>query len=311
MLKSIAIAFMLWGSVSLASAPMAKTQAPGFYRFMLGDFEITTLSDGTVALPMNTLMLNTTQKKVESELKKFYLDSPTETSVNTFLINTGTKLVLVDAGAASLFGPTLGKLVSNLKASGYTPDQIDEIYITHLHNDHIGGLTNDGKVTFPNAIIRADQHDLDFWLSKENMDKAPEGMKPFFQGPMNVFLPLQKANKVKPFEGDTQLIDGIKAVQTHGHTAGHTVYVVESKGKKLILIGDLIHLGAVQFAHPEVTIQYDSNTKEAAIQRKKIFESVAKEGAIVGASHLSFPGVGHIQKEGKKFIWLPLNYSQL
>lgn len=305
------VLFAALSANSFAAAPMAKTQAPGFYRFMLGDFEVTVLSDGTVALPMNTLMLNIKKEKVESELKKAYLDSPTETSVNTFLINTGSKLVLIDTGAAALFGPTLGKLVTNLKASGYKPEQIDEVYVTHLHNDHIGGLLAEGKIAFPNAIVRADQHDLDFWLSQANMDKAPEGMKPFFQGPMSVFAELTKAGKVKGFEADAQLVDGIKAVNTHGHTAGHTVYAVESKGKKLIIVGDLIHLGAVQFANPEVTIQYDSNTKEAAAQRKRIFTEAAKEGSIVGAAHISYPGVGHLRQDGKKFIWLPLNYSQL
>lgn len=302
----IAAMLVSFSASSMAAAPMAKIAAPGFYRFMLGDFEITALSDGTVALPMNTLMINTTKEKVEKELKKSFLKSPTETTVNVYLVNTGSKLILIDVGAAGLFGPTLGKLIPNLKASGYQPEQIDEIYVTHLHNDHIGGLFTDSKISFPNAIVRADQHDLDFWLSQENMNKAPAEMKGFFQGPITTFAPYIKENKVKAFEGDTQLIEGIKAVKTHGHTAGHTVYLIESKGNKLIVIGDLIHLGAVQFQNPSVTIQYDSNSKEAATQRKRIFSEAAKEGYIVGAAHISFPGLGHLREENKKFTWLPL-----
>lgn len=128
---------------------MVKTQAPGYYRMMLGDFEITALSDGTADLPMDKVMIGTTPAKVLAALAKAYLKSPVETSVNCYLVNTGTKLVLIDAGAGKLFGPTLGKLLGNLKAAGYKPEQVDEIYITHMHPDHVGGLALDGKSSSP------------------------------------------------------------------------------------------------------------------------------------------------------------------
>ena len=115
-----------------AAAPQVKTQAPGYYRMMLGDFEVTAISDGTVMLPMDKLLTNTTPARIEKALGRWYLTSPVETSVNGYLINTGTKLVLVDTGAGTLFGPTLGNFVANLKASGYQPEQVDEIYITCL-----------------------------------------------------------------------------------------------------------------------------------------------------------------------------------
>src|SRR6185436_4118757 len=137
-LASVATIASLNGSAQ-AKAPLAKTQ-PGWYRMMLGDFEITALSDGTVALPVDKLLTNTTPAKVQAALSRAYLKPPVETSVNGYLVNTGSKLVLIDTGAAGLFGPTLGNLVNNLKASGYQPDQVDEIYITHLHPDHVGGI---------------------------------------------------------------------------------------------------------------------------------------------------------------------------
>lgn len=305
-MKFLTILFlMLLSATAFSAAPMSKITNPGFFRFMLGDFEITALSDGNVALPMNNLLSNISKTKLEKEFTRSFLASPTETPVNAYLVNTGNKLILIDAGAAALFGPTLGKLIPSLKASGYEPSQIDEIYITHLHNDHIGGLYTDSKISFPNAIVRADQHDLDYWLSQENLIKAPKEMKGFFEGPIATFAPYMKENKVKPFEGDTQLIEGIKAVKTHGHTAGHTVYLVESKGKKLVVIGDLIHVGAVQFYNPAVTIGFDSNSKEAFSQRMKIFTEAAKEGHIVAAAHIAFPGLGHLRQEGKRFDWLP------
>jgi glyoxylase-like metal-dependent hydrolase (beta-lactamase superfamily II) len=302
----ILIALVTLSATTYASAPMSKIVTPGFYRFMLGDFEITALSDGVVALPMNTLLKNIKKYQAEKELKAAYQSSPTQTPVNAFLVNTGSKLVLIDTGAAGLFGPTLGKLIPNLKASGYTPEQVDEIFITHLHPDHVGGLFTDSKMSFPNAIVRADKHDIDFWLNKENMDKAPADGKAFFQGAMVSMDSYTKEGKVKPFDGDTQLLDGIKALKTYGHTPGHASYLVESKGKKLIIIGDLIHVGAIQFKNPTVTIAFDSDSVKAFTEREKIFSEVAKDGTIIGAAHIAFPGLGHIRTEGKSFEWLPL-----
>src|SRR5579859_5104455 len=127
-----------------AAAPMAKTNAPGFYRIMLGDFEVTALNDGTTELPWDHI-LTAPPEQTDQTLAKSYLKSPLETSFNGFLVNTGSKLVLIDTGAGTLFAPTLNKLAANLKASGYQPEQVDEIYITHMHADHIGGLVSDGK----------------------------------------------------------------------------------------------------------------------------------------------------------------------
>jgi glyoxylase-like metal-dependent hydrolase (beta-lactamase superfamily II) len=292
-----------------AAAPLVKTAAPGFYRMMLGEFEVTALSDGTIALPVNQLLTNVTQKKVEEALAKHYLKSPLETSINAYLINTGSKLVLIDTGAGSLFGPTAGNLATSLIAAGYQPDQVDEIYVTHIHGDHIGGLLNGDKPAFPNAIVRVDKRDADFWLSRDNMEKAPAAMKTYFQSAMTAIDPYIKANRFQPFNGNTDLAPGIKAVATYGHTKGHTAYMVESKGNKLALLGDLIHVAAVQFENPEVTIQFDTDQKAAAAQRSRVFANAVKGGYLVGAAHLSFPGIGHIRKQGKGYVFEAVNYS--
>ena len=292
-----------------AAAPLATTPAVGFYRMMIGDYQVTALSDGTVPLPVTKLLTNTTAEKVTKALDRAFLSDPLETSVNAYLINTGSKLVLVDTGAGSLFGPTLGKLVSNLKASGYQPDEVDEVYITHLHPDHVGGLMAGDSMAFPKAIVRADRHDADYWLNKAAIATARESDRPFFEGAMKSLKPYSAAGRFKTFDGNTQLVPGISAVPARGHTLGHTTYVVESKGQKLLLWGDLIHVAAVQFADPSITIEFDTDPRAAEIQRKKAFADAAKQGYWVAGAHLPFPGIGHLRSEGKGYSFVPANYA--
>jgi glyoxylase-like metal-dependent hydrolase (beta-lactamase superfamily II) len=308
---SLALAFGALAATAPAhaAAPQVKTQAPGYYRMMLGDFEITALNDGTVDLPMDKLLAGAKPGQVAKAFDKVYLKPPIESSVNAYLVNTGAKLVLIDTGAAGLFGPTLGKLLANLKASGYTPDQVDEIYITHLHPDHVGGLLADGKMAFPNATVRMDKHDADFWLSAENLDKAPADAKGFFQGAQASVKPYSDAGRVKTFDGETELVPGIRAVATPGHTPGHSFYAVESQGQKLVIWGDVMHAAAVQFPDPSVTIAFDTDSKLAGPVRKKAFADAAKAGYWVAIAHVAFPGIGHLRAEGKGYQWVPVNYS--
>ena len=307
-LVALLAALLVASPLAHAQVPMAKGQAPGWYRMMLGNFQVTALSDGTFALPVDKLMTQVAPARVESLLARSYLKAPVETSVNAYLIHTGAKLVLIDTGAAGLFGPTLGKLLINLKSAGYQPEQVDEIYITHMHPDHVGGLVADGKMAFPNAIVRADMREGAFWLKQENLDKAPADAKGFFQGAMASLNPYVATGKFKPFDGETELVPGIRAVPARGHTPGHTIYAVESQGNKLVVWGDLMHVAAVQFAMPSVTIQFDTDAKAAAPQRQKNYADAAKKGYYVAVAHVSFPGIGRLRADGKGYEWLPTNY---
>ena len=305
-----AAAIALLASSAQAGAPLAGTPAPGFARIMLGDFEITPLSDGTADLPMDQLL----QQKADATraaLKQDYLTLPLETSTNAFLVNTGARLVLVDTGAGGFFGPTLGKLAANLKAAGYRPEQVDEIYITHLHPDHVGGLSENGQRVFPNAVVRAAKADSDYWLNQANAAKAPADKQGFFQPAMQSLGPYVQAGRFKAIERDGELVAGISALSAAGHTPGHTVYQVQSRGLTLLLIGDLVHVASVQMAHPEVTIGFDSDGKRAYAARRKFFDAAGKEGELVGGAHLQFPGLGRLAPQGQAYRWVPLNYSRL
>ena len=307
---ALAVALLL-GATAQASAPQLKSQAPGYYRMMLGDFEVTALSDGTFPMEADKMLTNIKPQELDSALKRSFLKEPVETSVNGFLINTGSALVLIDSGAGILFGPSVGKLLANLKASGYQPAQVDEIYITHMHGDHVGGLSVDGKPAFPNAVVRASQQEADYWLNKAHMDSAPKEQKDGYQGAMSSLNPYVAAGRFKPFNGDVELAPGIRAMATPGHTAGHTVYVVESKGEKLVLWGDLMHVAAAQFPDPSVTIAFDTDSAMAVAQRKKVFADAAAHRSWVAGAHLSFPGLGHLRAAGAGYSYVPANYTAL
>jgi glyoxylase-like metal-dependent hydrolase (beta-lactamase superfamily II) len=292
-----------------AAAAQIKKSGAAYYRFMLGKFEVTALSDGTTALPVDQLLTQTTPEQVKKTLAANYISMPYEMNFNAFLINTGDKLVLIDTGAGALFGPNLGKMVDALKASGYTPEQVDEIYITHMHPDHIGGLVANGKAVFPNAVVRADKREGDFWLSQANLDKAGKDDKGFFQGAQAALKPYVDSGRYKPFDGAAELLPGIKPVPLPGHTPGHAGYMIESEGQKLLAWGDVIHVGAVQFAQPTVTIHFDADSKSAEAARLKLLADAAKQGYWIAGAHLSFPGVGHIRATGNNsYSWIPASY---
>ena len=296
---------------SWAGPPQVKGQAPGWYRMPLGSFEVTALNDGTVDLPVDKLLTNISPDGVKMLLARSHLATPLETSVNGFLVNTGSKLILIDTGAAGLFGPTLGKLVANLQASGYQPEQVDEIYITHMHADHVGGLMVGATRTFPNAVVRADVAESGYWLSQRNMDAAPESAKEFFKGAMASLNPYVAAGRFKPFEGAVELAPDIHSLPAHGHTPGHTAYVLDSDGQRMVMWGDLMHVAAVQFGLPTVTIQFDTDPAMAAPVRAKNFADAAASGYYVALAHLPFPGIGRLRADGRGgYDWLPTNYER-
>jgi glyoxylase-like metal-dependent hydrolase (beta-lactamase superfamily II) len=292
-----------------AAAPIAKTQAPGYYRVMLGDFEVTALNDGFADLPVDKLLKQPAQK-TQAALARNFLSLPLETSFNEFLVNTGSRLVLIDTGSGGAWGPTSGRMLQNLQAAGYKPEQVDDIFITHFHGDHLGGLAANGQRVFPNAVVHADKREADHFLSAAAMDKAPDDSKDTFKLAMAQLKPYVDAGRFQPFDSSTEIVPGVRSWETPGHTPGHSSYVVESQGHRMIVTGDLIHVAAVQFDDPTVTIEFDVDGPAARAQRLKVFAQAAKEGDLIAAAHLQFPGMGHLRANGKAFQFVPVNYTQ-
>jgi glyoxylase-like metal-dependent hydrolase (beta-lactamase superfamily II) len=298
---------------ALAEAPMVKTQVPGYYRMMLGQFEVTALYDGAIELDIK-LLKNTNPEDLNRLLARMFVGNPKmQTAVNAYLINTGTNLVLVDAGAAKLFGPGLGYVADNLKAAGYDPAQVDTVVITHLHGDHIGGLGDPANSpAFPNATVFVSQQDNDFWLSQEAAAVANPAIQGFFKMARDTAAPYQARDKWRTFAEGSELVPGIRAVKAYGHTPGHTAFAVESAGQKLLIWGDIVHAHAVQFAHPGISIEFDVDQTQAIATRRSIMYAMAASKTLVAGMHLPFPGIGHVRADSKGiYSWVPVEFSPL
>ena len=296
-------------TILFLAAFSAHAQQPGYYRLQVGDIQVTALSDGTVPLDLSKLLSNTQPGEVEKLLSLNFMPTTVESSVNAYLVKTGGKLILVDAGTAGNFGPTLGQLTKSLAQAGYTPDQIDAVLITHAHVDHVGGLMDGDKMVFPNATVYISKPEAEFWFGAKSKGNIPEKLKGFYKFADASVSPYIKAGKVKTFDYGEELFPGIMPLARPGHTPGHTFYLLSSKGEKLVFWGDVIHSAAIQFTDPSVTIDYDVDTKAAAVTRKQALAEAAKNGYWVASDHISFPGIGHVRADGSKYVWVPANYS--
>jgi glyoxylase-like metal-dependent hydrolase (beta-lactamase superfamily II) len=296
-----------------AEAPQVATQVPGYYRIQLGQFEITALYDGAIELDAK-LLRHAKAADLNRLLSRMFVGNPKmQTAVNAYLINTGSHLVLVDTGAAKLFGPSLGYVLQNMKAAGYEPGQVDTVVITHLHGDHMGGLNDvSGQPIFPKARVLVSQADNDFWLSQKVAEEAPAKAQPYFKMARDTAAPYLASGQWHTFSDGSVLVPGIEAVKANGHTPGHTAYAVESEGQKLLIWGDVVHAHAVQFARPGVSIEFDVDQKQAIATRRSLMKAMAASKSLVAGMHLPFPGLGHVRAEGKgSYSWVPIEFGPL
>ncbi|MFP6849021.1 MAG: MBL fold metallo-hydrolase [Pseudomonas sp.] len=300
-------------SASAAPVAMQQTQVPGYYRMAVGDFEVTALYDGYIDLDKKILS-GASAEDIQSLLTKMFIDSSNgvQTAVNAYLINTGTNLLLIDTGAAKCFGSTLGMVQSNLKASGYSPEQVDSVLLTHLHPDHACGLLSaDGKAAYPNATVYVPQADADFWLSDKAASQAPQASRGMFKMSQQSVAPYIAQQRLKRYSPDSQLFAGVSVIASNGHTPGHSSYLLSSKNQSMLVWGDIVHSYAVQFAKPEVVIEFDTDSAKALEARKKLFAEAARDKLWVAGAHLPFPGIGHVRTEGSGYAWVPVEFGPI
>jgi glyoxylase-like metal-dependent hydrolase (beta-lactamase superfamily II) len=293
-----------------AAAPLAGAQAPGFYRFKVGEIEVTTIHDGLFQRPLDAgFVKNAELSAVQAALAAAFQPTTTLTiPITTTVVNTGRRLVLLDAGTGGLLSPAATSWMTNFKAAGFAPEQVDTIVISHFHGDHIQGIrAKDGAAVFPNAEIMVPEAEWAFWMDDARMAQAPEAMKGAFQGVRRVFAPI--AGEVKRYGGTAELVTGITPVPAHGHTPGHTAFVVASGADRLLVLGDTTNKPELFVRNPDWQAVFDMDATAATATRRRLLDMAAAERMRITGYHYPFPATGFIVKDGGGFAFVPSFWS--
>lgn len=290
-------------------------QAPGYYRQAIGDVRVTALFDGVVPLGRNQLV-GIDKARVDALMADSYVPENAQgmqTAVNAYLVQRGNQLMLVDAGTAKCFGDTLGQVLENLRQSGYKPEDVDAVLLTHAHPDHLCGVLDaKGAMAFPNATLWLTASEAEYWQDARTERNATEAERPLFAMAQRALSPYVAAGKLRRFGAGDTLPGGIVALPSPGHTPGHTSYLVDGgAGQKLLVWGDVLHYHAVQFAEPEASFEVDTDRARAIRSRKELLAQATREKWWVAGAHLPFPGFGHVRIQGKAFAWVPVEFSPL
>jgi glyoxylase-like metal-dependent hydrolase (beta-lactamase superfamily II) len=298
----------LGSTTASAKAPIAGKQLPGAARMKVGNIEVTALCDGYTNVQEKLFPKSNEARAKELRAAAFLRPGEIPIPVNAYLINTGDKLALIDAGNALNYGPTMGHLPAAMKAAGVDPKNVDVVIITHVHPDHTNGLlTPTGERAFPNAELVIQKREHDFWNDPAKLNGASPVMKRLLDMAIPSFKPYAKQTRM--IEGETEVLPGIRSVPLYGHTPGHTGYMVSSGSDTLLVWGDIVHLSAFQLAEPEWSIAYDVNPEAAIATRKRTLDMVAADRIPVVGGHLPFPGKGHIQKAGTGYQFVPAHFE--
>ena len=290
-----------------AAAAKLGNAHPTFYRFKLGDFEITTVWDGAIQLdgPHPIFGQNVKAQEVEDLAAANFLPRKRmEISFTPIIVNTGKEIIVFDSGNGVARRPKgAGKLAKALNTAGFKADQVDIVIITHCHPDHIGGLMEGGKPLFPNARYYIGVDEYNFW-SKQPVDGKLGRVAKIVQS--NV-VPL--AEKMTFLNPDKSVVSGITAIDAFGHTPGHMAYHLESSGKRMLLWADTTNHYVASLQRPDWHVRFDMDKEKAAATRKRILDMVAADRIPATGYHMPFPAVGFVEKRGATYRWVPASYQ--
>lgn len=302
-------------SIARAAVPAAGTQAPGFYRYKVGNYECTSINDGARTFPMpDKFVVNVAKDEALAAADGAYMPKGMVTvPFNPQLINTGSKLVLIDTGngVANLEASkgAVGRTLQNLAAAGVDPKSIDIVVLSHMHGDHINGIRLvDGSLAFPNAELKVPAKEWEFWASEDNAAKAQSDlMKGNFANFKKVFAGLE--NKVTKYDWDKEVAPGITSIATPGHTPGHTSFAVASGNAKVLIQSDVTNIPEFFLRNPDWHVMYDTDAEMAQATRHKFYDMAAAEKATVIGFHFQFPSVGHVEKNGSTYRLIPAPWN--
>lgn len=287
---------------------VSPVQIPPVYHHRVGDIQVTALSDGTLERSLELLRSVTTD-----EARKLLADAfrpGVLISVNAFVLRSNGRTILIETGSGKYLGASAGHLLSNMAAAGIDPTAIDTILLTHMHPDHSAGLTDmaTGKAYFPNAELVVHENEPRHWNDDAAMARGTERQKLlFFQQAREQMAPYR--DRMRTFR-QGEVAPGVTAIPCHGHTPGHSAFLVSSAGQQLLVWGDMVHIPEVQIPRPEVTIDFDSDPQAAAASRKRIFDMAASDRLLVTGMHLHFPGFGHLARNGSGYAFHPQAWQQ-
>jgi glyoxylase-like metal-dependent hydrolase (beta-lactamase superfamily II) len=294
-----------------ASVPKSGKQAPGYYRFMLGDYEVTIVHDGARSFPPpDGFVTNVSRDKaLEAASDAFMPQGKVTVPFNPTLVNTGSKLVLIDTGNGPSPDGAVGQLFPNLAAAGVKPADIDIVVISHLHPDHINGLrTSDGTVAFPNAEIIAPAPEWNFWMSDDNMAKASDKItQAYFANTRKILGGLDA--RIGRYDWGRELAPGITAISTPGHTPGHTSFAIASGNSRMMVQSDVTNIPEFFLRNPDWHVMYDHDPEMAQRTRHQFYDVAANEKMLVAGYHFAFPSAGHVEKDGAGYRLVPVAWS--
>ena len=298
-----------------AAAPPAGKQAPGFYRYKVGEIEVTVVTDGANTFPLpDAFVVNARKDEVAKALAEAHRDPEKLTVPYTpIVVNTGGKLVVIDTGQGeATFERTkgaAGQFLTNLAAAGIDRNAVDTVVISHFHGDHVNGLlTADNKPAFPNAEILVPRVEWAFWTDDGEMSRAPAGrMQDLFKNNRRVFDVLQR--KVTQYEWGKEVAPGVLAVGTPGHTPGHTSYVVSSGNAKVYVQSDVTNVPVLFARRPGWHIVFDQDPKMAEETRRKVYDMVSAEKLLLQGFHYPFPSLAHLEKTADGYREVPAPWS--
>jgi glyoxylase-like metal-dependent hydrolase (beta-lactamase superfamily II) len=298
---------MLTGEALAQTAP--AVQAPGFYRYKIGDMTITAINDGLARRPLEGFIRNAELADVKKAMEAAFLPTEQVTiSFTTIVVQSAGKLTLIDTGNGDSGAPTSGVWMRNFRAAGFDPKDVTTIVVSHFHGDHINGLRlKDGSAVFPNAEIMVPAPEWAFWMDDAKMAAAPEAMKGAFANVRRVFAPIAK--DVKMYEAAKDIVPGITSVAAYGHTPGHMAFMLNSGMSSLMVMSDTTNHPALFVRNPDWSAVFDMDADAARATRRKMLDMAVTEKVQTAFYHAPFPATGFIAKAGNGFELVPVAWS--